>query len=294
MKISKLFARRQPLFSFEFFPPKTEAGAASLERTMRDLKELAPDFVSVTYGAGGSTRDRTVELVTRIQREEGMRAMAHLTAVGATRDEIRDLVDRLVTAGIENLIPLRGDPPAGSDAFVARPGGFTYASELVRFIRDRHGDRLCLAGAGYPEGHPQCRDLDRDMEHLVAKVEAGIDFIITQLFFDNRHYFDFVTRARKAGITLPIIPGIMPITDAAQIERITRMCGASIPPLLLAELDRRRGDPAATMQLGLAQATAQCIGLIAGNAPGIHFYTLNQSPATRMILTALRIASGPP
>jgi methylenetetrahydrofolate reductase (NADPH) len=291
MKISDLFAKRKPLFSFEFFPPKTEPGAASLARTVRDLKDLAPDFVSVTYGAGGSTRDRTVELVTRIQREEGMRAMAHLTAVGATRDEIATLVDRLVDGGIRNLIPLRGDPPAGSKDFEVTPGGFTHASDLVAFIRKRHGDRLCLAGAGYPEGHPQCRDLDRDMAHLSAKVEAGIDFIITQLFFDNRHYFDFVARARRAGITIPIIPGIMPITDAAQIERITRMCGASLPALLLAELDRRRGDAAATMQLGLAQATAQCIGLIAGGAPGIHFYTLNQSPATRMILTALRIAN---
>ena len=248
----------------------------------------------MTYGAGGGTRDRTVELVTRMQREEGMRAMAHLTAVAATRDEIGALVDRLVEAGIENIIPLRGDPPAGTTDFVVPRGGFAYASELVAFIRERHGERLCLAGAGYPEGHPQCRDLDRGMEHLVAKVEAGIDFIITQLFFDNRHYFDFVARARKAGIRIPIIPGIMPITDAAQVERITRMCGASIPPLLLAELERRRDDPAATMQLGLAQATAQCIGLIAGGAPGIHFYTLNQSPATRMILTALRIANGAP
>lgn len=292
MKISDLFARRKPLFSFEFFPPKTETGAASLARTVRDLKELDPDFVSVTYGAGGSTRDRTVELVTRIQRDDGMRAMAHLTAVGATREEIGALVDRLVEAGIRNLIPLRGDPPAGTTSFVATPGGFAHAAEVVAFIRERYGNRLCLAGAGYPEGHPQCRDLDRDMEHLVAKVEAGLDFVITQLFFDNRHYFAFVERARRAGISVPILPGIMPITDAAQIERTTRMCGASVPPLLLAELDRRRNDPAATMQLGLAQATAQCIGLIAGGAPGIHFYTLNQSPATRMILTALRIANG--
>jgi methylenetetrahydrofolate reductase (NADPH) len=291
MKISDLFATGKPLFSFEFFPPKTEAGAQSLAHTICELKDLAPDFVSVTYGAGGSTRDRTVELVTRIHRQEGMRAMAHLTAEGATRDEIAALVDRLVDAGIENLIPLRGDPPAGAQEFVAPPGGFAHASDLVAFIRERHGKRLCLAGAGYPEGHPECRNRDHDMEHLVTKVRAGLDFIITQLFFDNRHYFDFVARARKAGITIPIIPGIMPITDAAQIERITRMCGASIPSLLLAELDRRHGDPAATMQLGLAQATAQCIGLIAGGAPGIHFYTLNQSPATRMILTALRIAN---
>ena len=291
MKISNLFVSGKPLFSFEFFPPKTEAGAANLARTVHELKDLAPDFVSVTYGAGGSTRDHTVDLVTRIQRKEGMCAMAHLTAVAMTRADIAAFVDRLVDDGIENMIPLRGDPPAGAADFVAPPGGFAHASDLVAFIRERHGSRLCLAGAGYPEGHPECRDLDRDIEHLVTKVKAGIDFIITQLFFDNRHYFDFVARARKAGITIPIVPGIMPITDAAQIERITRMCGASMPPLLLRELDRQRGDPAATMQLGLAQATAQCIGLIAGGAPGVHFYTLNQSPATRMILTALRIAN---
>jgi len=291
MKISDLFSSGKRLFSFEFFPPKTEAGAASLERTMRDLKDLAPDFVSVTYGAGGSTRDRTLDLVTRIQKEEGMCAMAHLTAVAATRDQVTALLDRLVDGGIENMIPLRGDPPADAQDFVQPADGFLHASDLVTFIRERYGKRVCLAGAGYPEGHPQCRDLDLDMENLVKKVKAGIDFIVTQLFFDNRFYFDFVKRARKAGITIPIVPGIMPITDAAQIDRITRMCGASLPPLLRAELARRAGDSAATMQLGLAQATAQCIGLLAGGAPGIHFYTLNQSPATRMILTALRIAN---
>ena len=291
MKITDLFASGKRLFSFEFFPPKTEAGAANLARAIHDLRDLSPDFVSVTYGAGGSTRDRTVDLVTRIQREEGLRAMAHLTAVAATREQIATLVDRLVESGIENMIPLRGDPPADAADFFQSPGGFLHASDLVAFIRQRHGSRLCLAGAGYPEGHPQCRDLDRDMENLVTKVRAGIDFIITQLFFDNRYYFNFVERARRAGITIPIIPGIMPITDAAQIERITRMCGATVPPLLRVELDRRRDDPVATMQLGLAQATAQCIGLLAGGAPGIHFYTLNQSPATRMILTALRIAN---
>jgi methylenetetrahydrofolate reductase (NADPH) len=291
MKISDHFASGKRLFSFEFFPPKTAAGATNLERTIRDLKDLAPDFVSVTYGAGGSTQDRTLDLVTRIQKEEGMCAMAHLTAVAATRDQISTIVDRLVESGIVNMIPLRGDPPADAEDFIQPPDGFLHASDLVAFIRQRHGHRLCLAGAGYPEGHPQCRDLDRDMENLLTKVRAGIDLIITQLFFDNRFYFEFVARAREAGIKIPIVPGIMPITDAAQIDRITKMCGATVPPLLRAELDRRRDDPTATMQLGLAQATAQCIGLLAGGAPGIHFYTLNQSPATRMILTALRIAN---
>jgi methylenetetrahydrofolate reductase (NADPH) len=291
MRISDLFRSGQRLFSFELFPPKTESGAAALDRTLHDLKELAPHFVSVTYGAGGSTRERTVELVTRIQQQEGLCAMAHLTAVAASREEIASLVGNLLDRGIENLIPLRGDPPAGAANFVPAADGFAHASEMVAFIRERWGQRLCLAGAGYPEGHPQSPSLDHDMENLVKKVEAGVDFIVTQLFFDNRCYFDFVARARAAGIRVPIIPGIMPITDAAQIDRITRMCGATLPPLLRTELNRRAGDPAATMQLGLAQATAQCIGLLAGGAPGIHFYTLNQSTATRMILTALRIAN---
>ncbi len=290
MMIRELFGRGRPLFSFEFFPPKTDAGADNLQRTLSELVDLGPEFVSITYGAGGSARDRTVDLAIRMQREHGLRAMAHLTCIASSRAEITGLVDRLVDEGIENLIPLRGDPPAGAPASVETAGGFAYASEMVAFIRERYGKHVCLAGAGYPEGHPQSRSLDHDMDNLVKKVEAGVDFIITPLFFDNRFYFDFVARARKAGITVPIIPGIMPITDAAQIDRITRMCGATLPPLLRAELGRA-GDAAATMQLGLAQATAQCIGLLAGGAPGIHFYTLNQSPATRMILTALRIAN---
>jgi methylenetetrahydrofolate reductase (NADPH) len=288
MKIRDLFDQGRRLYSFEFFPPKTEVGAANLERAILELKELDPAFVSVTYGAGGSTRDRTFDLVTRIQAEQNLCAMAHLTCIDSTRAEVAALVDRLVEAGIENMIPLRGDPPAGAQGFVPPADAFRHASELVAFIRQRHGDRLCLAGAGYPEGHPQCRDLDADMRHLQIKVEAGIDFIITQLFFDNRVYFDFVARARAAGITIPILPGIMPITDVGQIERMTRMCGASIPPILLAELERRRDDAAAIQQLGVAQAAAQCVDLLLAGAPGIHFYTLNQSPATRMILTALK------
>lgn len=290
MKIRELFGKGRPLFSFEFFPPKTEAGATNLENTVRELANLAPAFVSVTYGAGGSTRDRTIDLVTRIQRSDGICTMAHLTCVGAGRGEIAGVLDRLIAAGIENVIALRGDPPAGQERFEMAPDGFSYAAELVAFIRERYGDRLCLAGAGYPEGHLECRDLDRDIGHLAAKVRAGVDFVVTQLFFDNRVYFDFVDRARAAGITVPIIPGIMPVTNLAQIERMTKMCGVSIPPALLAEMSRRRDDCAAVQQLGVAQATAQCVDLLNGGAPGIHFYTLNQSPATRMILTALKSA----
>ncbi len=288
MKIRELFASGRKLFSFEFFPPKTEQGVGNLEKTIHELADLRPAFVSVTYGAGGSTRDRTVELVTRIEKAHGICAMAHLTCVGAGRAEISAVLDRLIEAGIENVIALRGDPPAGEEKFQVATDGFAHASDLIAFIRERYGARLSLAAAGYPEGHLECRELAQDMKHLVAKVKAGVDFIVTQLFFDNRVYFDFVKRARASGITVPIVPGIMPITTLAQIQRMTKMCGSSIPVALLAELERRKDDPAASLQLGVAQATAQCVDLLHGGAPGVHFYTLNQSPATRMILTALK------
>jgi methylenetetrahydrofolate reductase (NADPH) len=290
MKICDLFRSGRPVFSFEFFPPKTDQGTETLERTIRELSDLAPGYVSVTYGAGGSTRDKTVGLVTKIQTVDGITSMAHLTCVGAGRTEIAAVLDRLVEGGIENVIALRGDPPAGAERFETPPDGFSHASDLVAFIRARYGDRICLAAAAYPEGHVECRDLDRDLAHLATKVRAGVDFLITQLFFENRHYFEFVARARKAGITVPIVPGIMPILNVASVERMTKIGGASLPNALWAELDRRRNDPAAIMQLGVAQATAQCADLLNKGAPGIHFYTLNQSPATRMILTALKSA----
>lgn len=290
MKIRELFGRGGRVFSFEFFPPKTDAGAETLERTIADLAELEPSYVSVTYGAGGSTRDRTIELVARIQRRTGITAMAHLTCVGASRRELSAVVERLIGEGVENVLPLRGDPPAGSTQFETPPDGFGHASDLVSFLRDRYGNQLSLAGACYPEGHVECRDLDRDLQNLVRKVNAGVDFLVTQLFFDNRTYFDFVARARQAGITVPIVPGIMPIVNTAQVERMTKMCGTSIPETIVRELDKRRNDAAGALQMGIAHATAQCIGLLEGGAPGIHFYTLNQSPSTRVILTALKAA----
>jgi methylenetetrahydrofolate reductase (NADPH) len=290
MKISDLFATNRRLFSFEFFPPKTDAGVQALERTIRELAELQPAFVSVTYGAGGSTRAKTVELVQWIEREAGLTAMAHLTCVGATQDDIGAVVDRLVEGGIDNVMALRGDPPAGQATFERTAGGFSYASDLVQFIRKRFGRKICLGGAGSPEGHIECRDLDLDIQHLRAKVDAGLDFVVTQLFFDNRVYFDFVKRARAAGITVPIVPGLMPIRTVAGIERMTTLSGASIPPALRAELERVRQDDAAVAALGIAQTTAQAVELLHGGAPGIHFYTLNQSPATRIILTALKTA----
>jgi methylenetetrahydrofolate reductase (NADPH) len=289
VKIRELFKRTdRRVFSFEFFPPKTDAGMATLERTIRELGELSPSFVSVTYGAGGSTRERTVDIVSRIQRETGICAMAHLTCVGSNKNEIGGVLDRLVGHGIENIMALRGDPPEGQTAFQRPADGFGYASDLIAFIRHRFGDKLSVGGAAYPETHVESRDMDLDLAHLRTKVDAGADFIVTQLFFDNIFYFDFVKRARAAGITVPIVPGIMPIRNVAQIERFTKLCGATIPAALFNELDRRRDDAEAVAQLGVAHATAQCVELLHGGAPGIHFYTLNQSPASRVILTALK------
>ncbi|MBX3028060.1 methylenetetrahydrofolate reductase [NAD(P)H] [bacterium] len=286
MRIRDLFGQARPVFSFEFFPPKSEAGERSLLQTIDKLRPLAPSFVSVTYGAGGTTREKTIEIVGRIKREQGIEAMAHLTCVGHSRDEIAAILDRLVAAELENVLALRGDPPRGETAFVRPANGFGYASELVAFIRER-GYPFCLAGAGYPEGHPECRDLDRDVAHLRRKVDAGAQVIITQLFYDNRDYFAFVERARRAGITVPILPGIMPITNVPQIERITSLCGARIPAPLRDQL-QAAGSDAAVLDVGIAHALAQCRDLLARGAPGIHFYTLNQSPATAAILAALR------
>jgi methylenetetrahydrofolate reductase (NADPH) len=287
MRIRSLFGQAHPVFSFEFFPPRTEAGERSLLRTIDNLRPLAPSFVSVTYGAGGTTREKTIEIVTRIKREHGLEAMAHLTCVGHSRDEIAAILDRLAAAGLENLLALRGDPPRGETTFVRPADGFGHASELVAFIVGR-GYRFCLAGAGYPEGHPECRDRERDVANLRTKVDAGVEVIITQLFYDNRDYFAFVERARRAGIAVPILPGIMPITNVPQIERITSLCGARIPDDLRERLHAAEGDDAAVLAVGVAHALAQCRDLLARGAPGVHFYTLNQSPATAAILAELR------
>jgi methylenetetrahydrofolate reductase (NADPH) len=288
MRISDILARKRPVFSFEFFPPKSDESAAQLERTIADLGPLEPDYVSVTYGAGGSTREKTLDIVSRIKQETGIEAMAHLTCVGSTRDELRSVLDRLCEAGVENVLALRGDPPKGQSTFVATEGGFQYASQLAAFIRDNYGDKICIGGAGYPEKHVECGNPAVDLANLKRKVDNGVSFLVTQLFFDNRRYFEFVDNARAKGINVPILPGIMPITNASQVERFTLLCGASLPFRLAAELDRRRDDPKAVMQLGIAHATAQCIELLQGGAPGIHFYTLNRSTATMQVLTALR------
>ncbi|NNB95097.1 methylenetetrahydrofolate reductase [NAD(P)H] [Corallococcus exiguus] len=287
MKIRNCLNPSKPSFSFEFFPPKTDAGVASLLRTVEELAPLEPGFVSVTYGAGGSTRDRTVDLVTHIKQHTGIEAMAHLTCVGHTRDELRDVLRRLDAAGIENVLLLRGDPPLGQTTFEPVPGGFRYAEELVRFVREEDFN-FCLGGACYPEGHVETASREDDLKHLKAKVDAGMDFVVTQLFFDNAFYFDFVERARRMGINVPIVPGIMPITNYEQVQRFTRMCGATVPMRLALQMERVKDQPDAVVQLGVAHATVQCMELLARGVPGIHFYTLNKSPATRMIVGALK------
>jgi methylenetetrahydrofolate reductase (NADPH) len=272
--------------SFEFFPPKTPKGEEALFHAIEELRPLAPTYVSVTYGAGGSTRDKTVEIVSRIKREVGIEAMAHLTCVGSSRAELQGVLERLRDAGIENVLPLRGDPPTGTEHFERPADGFGYASELAAFIRE-HFD-FCMAGACYPEKHTDAADLESDLDHLELKVAAGVEFLITQLFFDNAHYFSFVEKARARGIATPIIPGIMPVTNVEQIERFTAMCGATIPGAYGRSLDARRDDPEAVIALGVEYAVAQCSELLKAGAPGIHFYTLNKSPATRRIMQALR------
>ncbi len=287
MRIDEIIATSsEPVFSFEFFPPKDEEGEHRLQQALADLRPLDPSYVSVTYGAGGSTRTRTIEIVKQIKEDYGLEAMAHLSCVGTTREQLRGILDEVGEAGIDNVLALRGDPPRGETEWKPHPGGLLYSTELAALIRENYD--FCIGAACFPEVHPEAPDLASDLKFLKEKITAGASFLITQLFFDNRLYFDFVDEARAAGIELPIIPGIIPVTNVDQIKRFTSMCGASIPGALLEQLELRRDDPDAVIQFGVAYATLQCADLLARGAPGIHFYTLNKSPATRAILSALR------
>lgn len=286
MKIRERLDRERPLFSFEFFPPRDERGVDALFETVANLKPLGPAFVSVTYGAGGGTREKTVAITRRIKREAGIEAMAHLTCVGHSRDEIGRLLEEYEDADIENIMALRGDPPRGDREFLPHPQGFAHADQLVGYIRQRKD--FCIGGAGYPEVHPEAPSPEEDLQNLKRKVDAGCDFVVTQLFFDERDYFDFVSRARSEHIETPIIPGVMPITNTAQIKRFTQMCGARIPDALLARLDAVAGDPEAVVEIGIEHATRQCHALLQGGAPGVHFYTLNRSLSTRKIVANLQ------
>lgn len=288
MRIDQIIAQTKPCFSFEFFPPKTDQGYEKLFETVGKLKQLDPAFVSVTYGAFGTTRDKTIEIVRRIKDEIGIEAMAHFTCVGADREELHGVLKQIEQTGIENVLALRGDPPEGEAEFKPAPGGLSYASQLAELISQDYD--FCIGGACYPDVHIEAPDAETDLLNLKKKVDAGARFLITQLFFDNEAYFDLVARARKAGIEVPIIPGIMPVTNAEQIKRFTKMCGAKIPTSLGKQIEARADDPEACAELGVAYATLQCADLLQRGAPGIHFYTLNRSPATSAIVSALESA----
>jgi len=285
MSIGDSYGRGAPVISFEFFPPKTDGGFRSLFREIEALKQLAPGFVSVTMGAGGSTRAKTVDLVIEIQREIGLVGMAHLPCLGFRPDDVIHVLDSLQTGGIQNVLALRGDMPKEADGFAHPAEGFDHANELVAFIRAHGG--FSIGAACYPETHPEAESADTDLAHLVQKVDAGANFLITQLFFDNERYFAFVDRARAAGITVPIVPGIMPILSAAGIRRMLALGGATLPAELESELHGVEGDDAATAELGVRWATEQCRELLERGVPGLHLYTLNKSHATQRIFRTL-------
>lgn len=290
MRISERLQSGEPTYSFEFFPPKDDIGFWDLYKTIESLKPLGPTYVSVTYGAGGSTRRKTVDLVARIKRDIAIEPMAHLTCVGATGQEIGAVLDELRQRGVENVLALRGDPPTGTGAFEPTPGGFRYADELVRFIRGHH-DHFCVGAACYPEGHPEAPSREIDLENLKRKVDAGVDFLITQLFFDNADFYAFRERALSAGITVPMIAGLMPILNVGQIKRFTTMCGAKIPAELLRRIEAVEDDPEAVRQIGTYHAVEQARDLLKQGVAGIHLYTLNKSTATRAIFQLIKPAA---
>jgi methylenetetrahydrofolate reductase (NADPH) len=280
---------RRPVLSFEFFPTKTPEGERTLlEKTIPALRALRPDFCSVTYGAGGGTRDKTIGIVDRIQREQGITAMAHLTCVNATVDETTAVLKQTRALGIKNILALRGDPPIGASEFARAIGGFEYSYQLVRHIREFGG--FSIGVAGFPEGHVDCREGRHvDWQRLKAKIDHGADFVITQLFFDNAHYFECRDFLARQGVTAPIVPGILPILSTSQIKRFVALCGAGLPAALLSELERRGDDDEAVTQFGIEYATRQCEELLREGAPGLHFYTLNKARSTTGVVTNLAL-----
>jgi methylenetetrahydrofolate reductase (NADPH) len=286
VKIDQLIASKRPTFSVEFSPPKTPEATRQLLETARQLRELEPDFVSVTYGAGGSTRDGTVEVTARLKDELGLETMAHLSCVGETTEGLAETLDRIEAAGIENVFALRGDPPRGQEDFEQPAGGLGSAADLAEFIEA--GWDFGIGGACFPEVHPEAPDLETDLNYLKKKVEAGARFLITQLFFDNEVYFDFVRAARARGIDVPILAGVIPVASYAQTKRICSLCDATIPAPLEAAFEAAGGDADREFELGGAYAAQQCAELLIGGAPGIHFYALNRAPATRAVLGALK------
>ena len=288
MKIREMYDRQQPVISFEFFPPKTKGGMTNLFRTVNTLRAHNPSFVSVTYGAGGSTREKTVDLVRRIKSELGIETMSHLSCVGATKSDIDGILNDLATADIDNILALGGDPPRDQPILDRSAWEFQHANELAAYIKTRQ--RFCVGGACYPEGHIDAPSKEIDLQYCRQKVNDGADFLITQLFFDNRDYLDFVERARAAGIAVPIVPGIMPVTNFTQIKRFAKLCGATIPSQMHVDMAPLENDPDKVEALGIAHAARQCRELLDAGAPGFHFYTLNKSRAVMHILNHLKLS----
>lgn len=294
MRIGDCYQTNRHTFSFEFFPPKNPPGEKKLYQAISELKKLSPAFVSVTYGAMGNTRSNTIEIVKQIKSKIGIESAAHLSCIAHTQTEIEAILSELVGAKIENLVALRGDIPQDQLNFKPPENGFRHASDLVRFIR-RHPqfhDAFSIAVAGHPEGHIECKDKEKDLAHLKNKVDQGADIIITQLFFNNTDYFNFVTRCRKSGIQVPIVPGIMPITNGAQIQKFTQVCGATLPRKVQDAIARFQDDQPSIEAFGTEYAIRQCQELLAGGVPGLHFYTLNKSEATKNIFRSLNLSVG--
>ncbi len=284
MKISDILKEKRTI-SFEFYPPKAADGIPAVLKAIDQVKAFEPDFVSITYGAGGATRSFTEEITLKLKKEAAFEVMAHLTCAGQTREEVHEVLERLNQGGLENIIALRGDPPRGQQNFVPAQGGFSHATDLIEHIRGFF--QFGVAGASYPEGHPESPDLATDIKYSKLKVDAGADFLITQFFYDNSDFFALMERARRAGIEVPIIPGVLPILNAAQVRRFTALCGAKIPPALDKELDRLGEDDDAVRELGIEQATRQIRELWDNGVPGVHFYALNRSYSIAKILSNL-------
>jgi methylenetetrahydrofolate reductase (NADPH) len=286
MKFGEAYGGGKFGLSFEIFPPKTPAGEATLFAAVQELVAFRPSFVTCTYGAGGSTREMTLELTVAIRERFGVSTAAHLTCVGSSHDDLRAWLAKAAAQRVENIVALRGDPPRGASHFVPVDGGPAHACELVALLR-REFPHFGVAVAGYPETHQEAISPEADLAHLKQKVEAGADVVITQLFYDNRDFFAFRRRYREAGIPVPLVPGILPITNYAQIQRITSLCGAKLPAALVADLETHRADPQAEMEVGVTHAIRQCRDLLEAGAPGLHFYVLNKATATTRILAAL-------
>jgi methylenetetrahydrofolate reductase (NADPH) len=288
VRLSQLYGPGRFGISFEVFPPKTPDGESQLMSAIRDLLSFEPAFISCTFGAGGSTRDRTLELICRIRDTFGVRTVAHRTCVGASVGEIREWLGRLRAMGVENVVALRGDPPKDRPDYQPPQDGLAHASDLVALIR-REFPELGVAVAGYPETHLEAPSAEVDLANLKRKVKAGADIVLTQLFYDNNDFFDFRRRYQQVGIRVPLVPGVLPVVSLSQIQRIVSLCGAKIPGGFLAALERERDDPAGQLRAGVAHAIRQCQDLIDAGVPGLHFYVLNRSEGPLQILRALRL-----